>query len=137
MADSTGEIRALQVRVEKLETWAGPGQAVALSTALQALRADVAEITRVQRQHTGLLSALNRDVSGLKAEVTGLTGQVTGLTADVTSLKTDVTTIKADVSTLQADVIIIKADVSILKTDMTEVKVTLAEILRRLPSPAA
>jgi peptidoglycan hydrolase CwlO-like protein len=130
MADSTGEIRALQVRVEKLETWAGPGQAVALSTALQALRADVAEITRVQRQHTGLLSALNRDVSGLKAEVTGLTGQVTGLTADVTSLKTDVTTIKADVGALQADV-------SILKTDMTEVKVTLAEILRRLPSPAA
>jgi peptidoglycan hydrolase CwlO-like protein len=123
MADATGEIRALQVRVEKLETWAGPGQAVALSTSMQALRADVAEITRVQRQHTGLLSALNRDVSGLKSDVTGLTGQVTGLTGQVTGLTADVTTLKADVS--------------ILKADMTEVKVTLAEILRRLPPPAA
>jgi peptidoglycan hydrolase CwlO-like protein len=130
MADVTGEIRALQVRVEKLETWAGPGQAVALSTSMQALRADVAEITRVQRQHTGLLSALNRDVSGLKSDVTGLTGQVTGLTGQVTGLTGQVTGLTADVTTL-------KADVSILKADMTEVKVTLAEILRRLPPPAA
>ena len=112
MADVSEQIKALQVRVSKLETWAGPGQADALSTGMRAMRADIADIRRVQRQHTGLLNALNRDVAGLKGEVAGL---------------------KQDVAVLKEDVAVLKQVVAVLKADMTEVKVTLAEILRRLP----
>ncbi|HEY3976293.1 MAG TPA: hypothetical protein VGM79_03395 [Streptosporangiaceae bacterium] len=112
MADVSEQIKALQVRVSKLETWAGPGQADALSAGMRAMRADIADIRRVQRQHTGLLNALNRDVAGLKAEMAG---------------------VKQDVAVLKADVAGLKEDVAVLKADMAEVKVTLAEILRRLP----
>jgi hypothetical protein len=48
---------------------AGPGQADALSAGMRAMRTEIADIRRVQRQHTGLLNALNRDVAGLKGEV--------------------------------------------------------------------
>jgi hypothetical protein len=69
MADVQEQIKALQVRVSKLETWAGPGQADALSAGMRAMRTEVADIRRVQRQHTGLLNALNRDVAVLKADM--------------------------------------------------------------------
>src|ERR1700722_19293726 len=72
MADVHEQIKALQMRVSKLETWAGPGQADALSAGMRALRTDVADIRRVQRQHPGLLGALNRDVAGLTRVVAGL-----------------------------------------------------------------
>jgi polyhydroxyalkanoate synthesis regulator phasin len=123
MADVHEQIRALQVRVSKLETWAGPGQADALSAGMRAMRTEVADIRRVQRQHTGLLSALNRDVAALKTDVAGL--------------KTDVAGLKGDVAVLKADVAGLKEDVAVLKADMADVKVTLAEILRRLPPAAA
>jgi hypothetical protein len=84
MADVHEQIRALQVRVSKLETWAGPGQADALSAGM---RADVAEIRRVQRQHTGLINALNRDVAGLKSDVAGLKHDVAVLKADMADVK--------------------------------------------------
>jgi septal ring factor EnvC (AmiA/AmiB activator) len=122
MADVNEQIKALQVRVSKLETWAGPGQADALSTGVRALRTDVADIRRVQRQHTGLLSALNRDVAGLKRVQDQHTALLGGLDQDVASLK--------------GDVAVLKADVAGLKQDMADVKMALAEILRRLP-PAA
>jgi hypothetical protein len=112
MADIPEQIRALQVRVSKLETWAGPGQADALTASVRALRTDVADIRRVQRQHTGLLGALNRDVAGLRSVQDHHTALLGGLDQDVTGLK---------------------ADVAVLKSDMAEVKVALAEILRRLP----
>jgi hypothetical protein len=60
------------VRVSKLETWAGPGQAGALATGLRAVRTDVAVIRRVQGQHTAMLATLSRDVAVLKADVAGL-----------------------------------------------------------------
>jgi septal ring factor EnvC (AmiA/AmiB activator) len=112
MADIPDQIRALQVRVSKLETWAGPGQADALTASVRALRADVADIRRVQRQHTGLLGALNRDVAGLKRVQDEQTALLGGLDQDVAGLK---------------------QEVAGLKGDMAEVKAALAEILRRLP----
>ena len=115
MADVQEQIKALQVRVSKLETWAGPGQADALSAGMRAMRTDIADIRRVQRQHTGLLNALNRDVAGLKS-VQEQQAQ--------------------DIAVLKADVAVLKQDVAVLKADMADVKATLAEILRRLP-PAA
>ena len=154
MADVNEQIRALQVRVSKLETWAGPGQADVLSAGMRAMRADLAEIRRVQRQHTGLINALNRDVAGLKGDVGGLKSDVAGLKADVGGLKSDVAVLKADVAGLKQDVAVLKADVAVLKadvavlkadvgglkqdvavlkSDMADVKVALAEILRRLP----
>jgi len=122
MAEVHEQIKALQVRVSKLETWAGPGQADALSAGMRAMRTEVADIRRVQRQHTGLLNALNRDVAGLK-RVQEQQAAVLG------SLDQDVAGLKGDVAGL-------KQDVAVLKADMADVKVTLAEILRRLPPVA-
>jgi hypothetical protein len=87
MADVSEQIRALQVPVSKLETWAGPGQADALSTGMRAMRADIADIRRVQRQHTGLLNALNRDVAGLMGEAAVLKQDVAVLKADMAEVK--------------------------------------------------
>lgn len=87
MTDVHEQIRALQVRVSKLETWAGPGQADALTAGVRALRTDVADIRRIQRQHTGLLSALNRDVAGLKQDVAVLKDDVAGLKSDMAEVK--------------------------------------------------
>ena len=122
MADVDEQIKALQMRVSKLETWAGPGQADALSAGVRALRTDAAETRRVQRQHTGLLGALNRDVAGLTRVQEQHTAQLGKLDQDVAGIK--------------ADVAGLKQDVAVLKRDMAEVKMVLAEILRRLP-PAA
>jgi hypothetical protein len=69
MADVPEQIKALQVRVTNLETWAGPGQADALATGMRAVRADVAVIRRVQAQHTRTLDVLTTDVTALKADV--------------------------------------------------------------------
>ena len=108
MAEVHEQIKALQVRVSKLETWAGPGQADALSAGMRAMRTEIADIRRVQRQHTGLLSALNRDVAGLKGEVGGLKGDMARL----------------------------EGHMARLEGDMADVKAALAEILRRLPPSA-
>ena len=87
MAEVHEQIKALQVRVSKLETWAGPGQADALSAGMRAMRTEIADIRRVQRQHTGLLNALNRDVAGLKGEVGGLKGDMDRLEGDMADVK--------------------------------------------------
>jgi chromosome segregation ATPase len=129
MADECEQIRALQVRVSKLETWAGPGQADALATGLRAVRADVAVIRRVQGQHTAMLTTLSRDVGGLQ-------GNMAVQQADVAGLKQDVAVLKGDVAGLKQDVAVLKTDVAGLKSDMADVKAALAEVLRRLP-PAA
>jgi septal ring factor EnvC (AmiA/AmiB activator) len=102
-------LRTLEVRVDSLETWAGPGQAQALAEGQRELRADLAKVQRTQDRHTRMLADLISDVSGLKT--------------DVASLKTDVAELKTDVAEL-------KTDVAGLKSGMTE-------ILRRLPAPPA
>jgi uncharacterized protein YceH (UPF0502 family) len=71
------------MRVERLETWAGPGQADALTLGLRAVRADLAALRRVQNQHTALLEALTADVSGLKTDVAELKADVAELKAAV------------------------------------------------------
>jgi chromosome segregation ATPase len=159
MANAGERIRTLEMRVERLETWAGPGQNEVLSVNLRALRADVVVLRRVQNQHTVLLEELSEDVSRLKADVAVLKDDVIGLKSDVTELKdavaelrTDVTGLKADVTELKADVTELKDDVAGLRRvqsqhtivlgtlaqDVTELKSSVQEILRRLPpAPAA
>ena len=63
------------------------GQADALSAGMRAMRTEIADIRRVQRQHTGLLNALNRDVAGLKGEVGGLKGVMARLEGDMADVK--------------------------------------------------
>jgi phosphatidate phosphatase APP1 len=109
MASIEERLRTVEVRVDNLETWAGPGQAGALAEGQRALRADVARIRQTQDRHTRMLA---------------------GLETDVATLKTDVATLKTDVATL-------KTDVATLKTAVTEIKDTLREVLRRLPPPPA
>jgi chromosome segregation ATPase len=113
----------LEVRVDNLETWAGPGQAQALAEGQRELRAELAKVQRTQDRHTRMLADLISDVSGLKA--------------DVANLKADVANLKADVAELKADVAELKTDVAELKTDVAELKTGMAEILRRLPAPPA
>jgi hypothetical protein len=85
---STGErIRTLEMRVERLEIWAGPGQNEVLSVNLRALRADVVVLRRIENQHTVLLEELSGDVSRLKADVTVLKEDAAGIRADIAELK--------------------------------------------------
>src|ERR1700678_1845295 len=158
----TGWLQGLEDRVERLETWAGPGQIEALAEGQRAIRADIAKLQATPDRHEKLLVRLTHDVSGLqtdvaglktdvsglktdvaglktdvaglKTDVAGLKTDVAGLKADVAGLKADVAVLKADVAELKADVSVLKADVAELKQDMGEVKATLVEILRRLPN---
>ena len=98
----------LELQVEHLATWAGPGQADALSSSLHQTRAGLANIQRTQDKHTRQLSSLVKSVASLTGEV----------------------------NVLKDDVAVLKSDVAVLKDDMAEVKGAVREILRRLP-PAA
>ncbi len=88
MADIYREIGILQMRLDRLETWAGPGQAEASATGiwgdLALVRSELAAVRRVQDQHTAALTGLHTDVTGLKA--------------DVTLLKTDMAEVKTALS---------------------------------------
>jgi chromosome segregation ATPase len=121
-------IRTLEMRVERLETWAGPGQTEALSVNIRAIRADVVALRGVQKKHGTQLDELTRDSARLKADVGELKG-------DVAVLKADVAVLKADAAVLRADVGELKGDVGVLKADVGALRVAVAEILRRLPEP--
>jgi hypothetical protein len=69
MADTKQRIGTLEMKVEQLETWAGPGQAKALATGLAAVRGDLAVLRRVQGQHTTMLTTLQADVAELKTDM--------------------------------------------------------------------
>jgi outer membrane murein-binding lipoprotein Lpp len=107
-------IWTLEMRVERLETWAGPGQTEALSVNIRAIRADMVAFRGVQKKQGTQLDQLTTDVTGLKADVAEL---------------------KADVSVLKVDVSALKADVGALKADVGALRVAVQEILRRLPEP--
>jgi hypothetical protein len=62
-------IRTLEMRVERLETWAGPGQTEALSVNVRAIRAEVVAFRGVQKQQGVLLDQLAKDVAELKSSV--------------------------------------------------------------------
>jgi chromosome segregation ATPase len=123
-------VPSLQVKVERLDTYAGPGQNDAFSDSFQEIRKKLDRISTVQGRHTRTLSQHGKMLTGLK-------GDVRTLKADMTEVKGDVSTLKSDVSTLKSDVSTLKSDVSTLKSDMVEVKGALAEILDRLPAKGA
>jgi chromosome segregation ATPase len=119
-------VGALELRVEHMVTWAGPGQAEALSVSTRQTRADLAKIQRIQVTHSRQLTQLTADLGQLTTEVTDVqraqadhSRQLTQLTADLGQLTTDVAVLKADVAGLTAD--------------MIDVKASLREILQRLP----
>jgi hypothetical protein len=62
----------LEVRVDNLETWAGPGHAQALAEGQRQLRADLTKVQQTQDRHTRMLADLISDVSGLKTDVASL-----------------------------------------------------------------
>jgi chromosome segregation ATPase len=105
-------VKPLEVRVKRLEDWAGPGQNEMLSANLADLRGQFDRFAKVQSKHTRILETLTTDVAGL--------------TARVGALETDVAELRTDVAGL-------KTDVAELKADMRDVKGTLSEILLRLP----
>jgi len=116
MTTIEARLGTLEVRVDNLETWAGPGQAQALAEGQRELRAELVKVRQTQDRHTRMLADLISDVSGLKS--------------DVAELKSDVAELKSDVAEL-------KSDVAELKSDVAELKSGMAEILRRLPAPPA
>jgi chromosome segregation ATPase len=129
-------IELLELRVDELATWAGPGQSQALTAGLAHTRDQLAKIRRAQELHTRQLrqlAALQADVAALKTEVADVTADVAGLKSGVGELTTEMADLRADVMTLKADVADVKADVATLKADMVDMKGTVAEILRRLP----
>jgi chromosome segregation ATPase len=118
----TGWLQGLEDRVERLETWAGPGQIEALAEGQQAIRADIAKLQVTVNRHEKLLVRIARDVGTLKGDVGTLKGDVGTLKGDMDTLKTDVGTLKTDVGTLKADVGTLKADVGTLKADVDTLK---------------
>jgi hypothetical protein len=84
MTDTEKRLGTLEVRVNNLETWAGPGQADALATGHRVLRADLAKVQKTLDQHGRILVRLATDVGTLNA--------------DVATLKTDVATLKTDMA---------------------------------------
>ena len=76
-------VSELELRVDHLVTWAGPGQAEALGVSLRQTRADMAKMRRIQEtmlrtqdRHTQQLGSLIEDVAGLKSDVAGLKSDV-------------------------------------------------------------
>jgi hypothetical protein len=76
----------LEVRVENLETWAGPGQVQALAEGHRELRADLARVQQTQDRHTRMIADLISDVSGLKTDVAGLKTDVADLKRGMTEV---------------------------------------------------
>jgi hypothetical protein len=72
MATVEDRLKDLEVRVDHLETWAGPGQAEALAEGQRQLRAEFAKMRVTQDRHTRMLTEITADVSGLKTDVAGL-----------------------------------------------------------------
>jgi chromosome segregation ATPase len=71
----------LEARVERLETWAGPGQVKVLDERLTRVEYGVNDLRRS-------MGSLKRDVKSLKKDVEGLKTDVAGLKTDVAGLKT-------------------------------------------------
>jgi hypothetical protein len=81
MATIEERIGTLEMRVNNLETWAGPGQAVALAEGQRQIRADLAKMQ-----------------AEFKAEFATLKAEFATLKTDVATLKTDVATLKTDMA---------------------------------------
>ncbi len=60
------------MRVDRLETWSGPGQAEAFAASQRELRADLARIHKTQDRHSRMLTDLAADVAVLKTDVAAI-----------------------------------------------------------------
>jgi hypothetical protein len=87
MATIEERLGTLEVRVNNLETWAGPGQAGALAEGQRQIRADLAKM-RIE---------FKADMAAMRAEIVGLKTDVAGLKTDVATLKTDMAEVKGTV----------------------------------------
>jgi hypothetical protein len=56
MTTIEARLGTLEVRVDNLETWAGPGQAQALAEGQRELRAELAKVQQTQDRHTRMLA---------------------------------------------------------------------------------
>jgi chromosome segregation ATPase len=79
-------IRTLEMRVERLETWAGPGQTETLSVNIRAIRADVVALRGVQKKQGTQLDELTKDTARLKSDVAELKSDVAELKAAVNEI---------------------------------------------------
>ena len=75
------------MRVDNLETWAGPGQAGALAEGQRELRAELAKIRQTQDRHTRMLADLTSDAADLKTRMTPVEADVATLRADMGEVK--------------------------------------------------
>jgi septal ring factor EnvC (AmiA/AmiB activator) len=89
MANTEDRLGALEVRVGKLETWAGPGQAEALAVGQRALRADLAKVRQTQDRHTRALADLKTDVADLKTDLAEVKGTVREILRRLPELRAD------------------------------------------------
>jgi len=80
-------VAPLEAKVERLETWAGPGQNMSFSDGLAELRKKFDEFGKVQAKHTTMLTTLTGDVAGLKTDVATLKTDVAGLKTDMVEVK--------------------------------------------------
>jgi uncharacterized protein involved in exopolysaccharide biosynthesis len=71
MATIEERIGTLEMRVNNLETWAGPGQAVALAEGQRQIRADLA---RMQAEFKAEFATLKTDVAALKTDMAEVKG---------------------------------------------------------------
>lgn len=79
-------METLEVRVSRPETWAGPGQAEVLVSAMRSTRIELARVRQTQDRHTRMIKGLQADVATLKTDIAGLK-------ADMAEVKTAVSEI--------------------------------------------
>ena len=71
MATIEERIGTLEMRVNNLETWAGPGQAAALAEGQRQIRADLA---KMQAEFKAEFATLKTDVATLKTDMAEVKG---------------------------------------------------------------
>lgn len=86
MMTTRERISSLESRVGTLETWAGPGQAKALSDGLRDLRTSVGTVRLEQARHTRQLESLRSDVGTLKTDVAELKTGIAAVQGDVAEI---------------------------------------------------
>jgi Skp family chaperone for outer membrane proteins len=78
MATIEERIGTLEMRVNNLETWAGPGQAVALAEGQRQIRAEFAQIRaelgKMQAESRAEFATLKTDVATLKTDMAEVKG---------------------------------------------------------------
>ncbi|HEY5988985.1 MAG TPA: hypothetical protein VIV12_21780 [Streptosporangiaceae bacterium] len=87
MATMADRVRNLETGVERLETWAGPGQIEALIDGQRDLRTHMGELRGQIGELRGHMGELRGQIGELRGQMGELRGQMGDLRADVTGLK--------------------------------------------------